>query len=267
MRKPIFKFFILLAVALQVASCGLLDWDLDSDGSIIVSSMRIKYDTVYVMIGDTVPLQMSFQPDTVNIKDIFIQSSDPGVIWVDTVSNRIEAVGKGWAMVYVESVSAQLKDSCAVYVMPSWNLTAEAYVYETIFYAQVTKGGLPVGSDLLLGAFVGDECRGLAYPQSFHGVSMTLFRVGSDVLSHGTVPDLPGDDDDTTTPPGDNEYVSGEEDDDDFEEGGGQGELLREQIEFRCYDRANYQMYRCPVRVPFDGETHGYLSNLYKIEF
>lgn len=268
MHKPIIRIFIMLAIAMQVASCGLLDWDLDSDGSIIVSSMRIKYDTVYVMIGDTVPLQMSFQPDTVNIKDIFIKSSDPDVVWVDTIRNRIEAVGKGWAMVYVESVSARLKDSCAVYVMPSWNLSAPAYVYETVFYAEVTKDGYPLGSNLLLAAFVGDECRGLAMPQSFHGVSLTLFRVGSDALSSTTVPDLPGDDDDDVPyTPGENEYVGEDDDDEGFEEGDGSGELLTEKIEFRCYDPVNYQMYRCPVRVPFDGETHGNLSNLYKIEF
>ena len=207
-----------------------------------------------------------------NIKDIFIKSSDPDVVWVDTIRNRIEAVGKGWAMVYVESVSARLKDSCAVYVMPSWSLSAPAYVYETIFYAEVTKDGYPLGSNLLLAAFVGDECRGLAMPQSFHGVSLTLFRVGSDVLSHTSVPDLPdadgnGDDGETATP-GEDEYVVDDgEDDEGFEEGEGSGELLREKIEFRCYDPVNYQMYRCPVRVPFDGETHGNLSNLYKIEF
>lgn len=270
MRKSIYKFVILLALALQVASCGLLDWDVDSEGSIIVSSMRIKYDTVYVMIGDTVPLQMSFQPDTVNLKDIFIQSSDPDIVWVDTVRNRLEAVGTGWAMVRVESVSARLKDSCAVYVMPSWKVREEGYLYETVFYAHVTKDGYPVTSNLLVAAFVGDECRGVAMPQSFHGVSLTLFRVGSDVLSQGTVPDLPPDDEDEgeTVTPGENEYVIDDgEDDEGFEEGDGNGELLRQQIEFRCYDRSNYQMYRCPVRVPFDGETHGYLSNLYEIKF
>ena len=268
MRKPILKIFILLTVTFQVVSCGLLDWDLDSDGSIIVSSMRIKYDTVYVMIGDTVPLQMSFQPDTVNIKDIFIKSSNPEVVWVDTIRNRIEAVSKGWAMVYVESVSARLKDSCAVYVMPSWNLSAPAYVYETVFYAEVTKDGYPLGSNLHLAAFVGDECRGLAMPQSFHGVSLTLFRVGSDILSSDTMLDLPdyNEGEEVTDTIGDNEYVE-DNDDEGFEEGSGSGELLREQIEFRCYDPVNYQMYKCPVRVPFDGETHGTLSNLYKIKF
>jgi hypothetical protein len=266
MRKPIYKFIILLAVSLQVVSCGLLDWDLDSDGSIIVSSMRIKYDTVYVMIGDTVPLQMSFQPDTVNLKDIFIWSTNSNIVWVDSVRNRLEAVGKGWAMVYVESVSARLKDSCAVYVMPRWEVREEGYPYETVFYANVTKDGYPVGSNLSVAAFVGDECRGVAMPQSFHGVSLTLFRVGADQLSDDVNPDLPPDDDGDEEEPGDNEYVS-EDDDEGSEEDDGTGELLREQIEFRCYDRSNYQMYTCPVRVPFDGETHGYLSNLYEIKF
>ena len=228
MHKPIHKFVILLALALQVASCGLLDWDVDSDGSIIVSSMRIKYDTVYVMIGDTVPLQMSFQPDTVNLKDIFIQSSNPNIVWVDTVRNRLEAVGTGWVMVKVESVSARLKDSCAVYVMPSWSVREEGYPYETVFYAHVTKDG-------------------------YH-------------LSDGSLPDLPPDDDDSEDPD-ENEYVSDDDDDDDFEKGDGTGELVRELIEFCCYDRSNYHMYRCSVRVPFDGETHGTLSNLFEIKF
>ena len=209
----------------------------------------MNFDTAYVIQGDTIPLKASFKPDSLNIKDIFVHSSDYDIVSVNFLTGRIDAVGTGWAMLYVESVSARLLDSCAVCVMTPWDQTADMdYPYETVFYADITVKGKPLTKDMMVGAFVGDECRGIAKALSFHGVNLMLLRVGAEELVDDTsIPDL-----------SDDEEEEGED---------GGYELVRDKIVFRCYDSQLKQLYECPTKIEFDGETHGTLSKLYKIAF
>lgn len=248
MRKihHIFRLLCCTFLLVQFTSCDL-EFDVDSDLSKIAAEMSLNFDTAYVMRGDTLPLRPVFKPDTLNIKDIFVRSSNDEVVNVNVLTGRIEAVGAGWARLYVESVSARLLDSCDVCVMVPWEQTAEVeYPYETIFYADVTVNGKPLTEDMKVGAFVGDECRAVAEALTFHGVSLLQLRVGSEELVDDmSVPDLPYDDED--------------------DEGG--YEVIRDKITFRCYDSRLRQLYECPVKPDFDGETHGTLSKLYKIEF
>lgn len=248
------RLLFYLALVVPVSSCGLLDFDVDDELADIAADMALDADTVYVMRGDTMTLKPVFKPDTVNIKDVLISSSDNDVVSVNALTGRIEAVGQGWAWLYVESVSARLKDSCAVCVMEPWEVSGY-YPFETVFYATVTVGGKPLSKDMTVAAFVGSECRALAMPQSFHGVAFTLFRVGSEEWPYEMNPMIP-----------DNPDIPLEEEEDDDGQGGGL-EVVREQIEFRCYDSLHRKLYTCPRRIDFDGETYGTLSNLYKIEF
>ena len=249
LHRLLFSIYYLLFIIsslVGLTSCDLLEFDVDSDLSKVAAEMSLNYDTAYVMRGDTLPLLPSFKPDTLNIRDIFVRSSDADVVSVNLLTGRIEAVGTGWARLYVESVSARLLDSCDVCVMEPWAATAELdYPYETIIYADITVKGKPLTKDMTVGAFLGDECRGVAEALTFHGVSLMQLRVGSeDLTDDDSVPDLPDDEED---------------------EGG--YEVVRDQIVFRCYDRLYKQLYECPAKVNFDGETHGTLSNLYKIAF
>lgn len=246
-RQFIFYLLYFMFALLGFTSCDL-EFEVDSELSKIAAEMSLNFDTVYVMRGDTVVLQPKFKPDTLNIKDIYVRSSDYDVVNVNLQTGRIEAVGAGWATLYVESVSARLLDSCDVCVMEPWKETAGIeYPYETIFYADITVKGKPLTEDMMVGAFLGDECRGIAESFTFHGVSLMQLRVGTEEWNDDfTMPDLPED----------------EEEEDD-----GGYEIVRDKITFRCYDTRYKQLYECPTKIDFDGETHGTLSNLYKIEF
>ena len=236
-----------VAMVTQMTSCELLDFDVDGDFSKIAAEMALNFDTIYVMQGDTVALVPSFKPDTLNIRDIFVTSSDTGVVSVNLLNGRIEAVGTGWTTLYVESVSARLKDSCTVYVTDRWDAAPEDYPYETVFYANVTYGGKPLTEDMRVAAYIGNECCGVGESLSFHGVSLTLLRVRNGSLTDDN-PNLPGDPDDPDDP--DDPPV-----------------VFKPQISFYLYNKKTFWLYRHPVTVDFDGETHGTLSNLYKIEF
>jgi len=271
------RLLLYAALVLPMASCGL-DFDVDDTLANVAAKMSLPYDTVYAMRGDTLSLRPLFTPDSVNTRDVLITTSAPDVVSVDPITGHIEAVGSGWAKIYAQSVSARLQDSCAVCVMEPWVSTV-SYPYETIFYATVTVGGKPLAANMTVAAFVGGECRGVAMPQTFHGVAFSLFRVGTEKWPDNlnpNIPDdpeIPGDDEEeaaapvrrssaaTAAAPVRRGFAAAAADSaDDLE-------VLREKIEFRCYDPTEYHLYICPQRIVFDGETYGTLSNLYKIEF
>lgn len=254
-NKTAWRVCARLCVALVpfLSSCGL-DFEVDDAHAVTATAMSLGYDTVYVMRGDTLTLRPVFKPDSVNNRDVYISSSNPSVVSVNPITGHLEAIGKGWAKLFAESVSSRLLDSCAVCVMNPW-VPDNSYPHETVFYATVTLAGKPLPEGMIVAAFVNDECRCLGVQQSFHGVAFTLFRVGSETWPYEQNPDIPGIDIPV------DEEEEGEGDD------GGYLEEDRETIEFRCYDFAHYKLYTSPLRINFDGETYGTLSNLYKIEF
>ena len=263
-------------------SCGLIDIDVDSDISQIAAEMKLNFDTAYVWKGFVVNVVPQFKPDSLNITDIYIRAEHPEVVDVNLLSGRITAVGTGWTRLFVESVSAQIKDTCTVCVMELWDVPHSVYPYETVFYADVTLRGEPLTEDMVVAAFVGDECRAIGEALSFHGISLMQLRVGAEnIYDSSSIPDIPdsdiSDDDDEVGDDDEGGDDDGNNDDDDG--GGGGGPLVpddgvdpnpwiyQETISFRCYDKKKLRLYECPITVEFDGETHGTLSNLYKIDF
>ena len=283
-------------------SCGLIDIDVDSDISQIAAEMKLNFDTAYVWKGFVVNLVPQFKPDSLNITDIYVRAENPEVVDVNLLSGRITAVGAGWTRLFVESVSAQIKDTCTVCVMELWDVTQAQYPYETVFYADVTLRGEPLTEDMVVAAFVGNECRAIGEVLKFHGISLMQLRVGAEnIHDSSNIPDIPdtditgddddegGDDDDEggDDEGGDDEGGNdeggddegGDDGNDDDDDGGGGGPLVpddgvdpnpwiyQETIVFRCYDKKKLRLYECPITPEFDGQTHGTLSNLYKIDF
>ncbi len=208
-------FGILLTV--QVTSCGLLDFGLDED-AVTALKMRLNYDTIYVMRGDTFSVSPMFQPDSVSLKDLYIYSDADSVVSVR--ANRVEAIGVGWATIFAESLSARLLDSCHVYVMERWDsIMVEDYPHETVVYADVTIHGKPFTDDDVVGAFVKGELRAVGKVVLAQNQRFMLFRIPGDVVA---------DDEKESIPVG-----------------------------FICYNSKTHFYQTFPQWIYFDGETHG----------
>ena len=256
----------------QLSSCELLDFDVDSDLAQIAAQMKLNFDTAYVYKGYTLNVIPVFEPDSLNITDLYYTSGDSTVVEVNMLTGKIVAVGAGWTKLYAESVSARIKDSCTVCVMEPWDVTQAEYPYETVFYADMTVKGEPL---------VGDECRGIGEALEFHGISLMQMRVGGEDIYGNTLAVAPPeenkkDDDDIF---GNQEIFGdddeeGEEGDDDEEEEEEEEEDITptlptepQDIIFRCYDKKKLKLYEYILPAGFDGATHGTLSKLYKIDF
>lgn len=298
MRKiiKIFRLLCCTALLVQFTSCELLDFEVDSDLSKIAAAMALNYDTIYVTPGTFIALKPTFDPDTLNTKDYLVWSSDTNVVSVNRETGRIRAEAPGWATLYAESVSAQLKDSCTVNVIPVWEAVAETYPYETIFLAEAILNGKPVNENMIVAAFVGDECRAIGEVLTYHDITFIQLRVGAeDPIGNMLVvkpqdnnneevdeDEEEGEDENANENDNVNDNEEEEEDDngniwdiwnddeDEDEDEGGEEEPATPQqqvITFRCYDPVLLRLYECPVKVEFDGKTYGTLSKLYKITF
>ena len=297
-RHTIFYILYFIFSLFGFTSCELLDFDVDSDLAQIAAQMKLNFDTAYVYKGYTLNVIPVFEPDSLNITDLFYTSGDSTVVEVNMLTGKIVAVGAGWAELYAESVSARIKDSCTVCVMEPWDVTQDEYPYETVFYADVTVKGEPLNENMVVAAFVGNECRCIGEALEFHGINLIQFRVGGEDAYGNKLIVIPSDDnsgneeeeddeDEDNDDEEDNEEVEipdndeGEENDDiwdifdDDDEGGDEGgedvgptpPQEPQTIVFRCYDKKKLKLYECAVTVPFDGATRGTLSNLYKIDF
>lgn len=235
-----------LLLCLPMTSCEF--FELDEVGAETATKMSLEQDTLFVMVGDTFSLNPVFTPDTVNINDLYFLPADSGVLAVRGV-DKLEAVGEGGTKLYITSVSARLLDSCMVYVVPRWEVEKRLWPYETVFYANVTFGGASLSEDMLVAAFVGNECRGLGQKMEYAGIPYYRFRVGSDQLYD-------------ENEEWDDYEEEGEYDADDIDD---DGYLPR--INFRCYDRSHRMLYTTSTYSVFDGEAHGSLSDLFEIKF
>lgn len=236
---------VVLLLCLLCSSCGLLDYDLDGNPDEVAVTMHLDRDTMYVMTGDRFTLTPLFDPDTVNIEDLFFNIDRPDVLAYGP--DGFEALSPGWTKVYAMSVSSRIQDSCTVCVLEPWNFTVKRYPYETVIYAYVTVNGEPPTDDMIVAAFSGSEVRDFARVFEAYGTTFMIFRAGSEFRY------TPDDED-----PG---FEDDDEDEDDVP-----WTTQHEYISIRAYDPVHYRLYTTRTRILFDGESHGTPSNPLQID-
>lgn len=222
---------------LLLSSCGLLDYDMEEGREELAVSMNLDRDTMYVMTGDRFMLTPLFDPDTVNISDLYFYTDRPDILFFD--AEGFEALESGWANVYAMSVSSRISDSCAVCVLEPWSLSVKRYPYETVIYAYVTVNGEQPTDDMMIAAFCGNEVRDFARVFEAHGTTFMIFRAGSEYryTPDDEEPDYDLDDDEE---PDDVPWT-----------------VQHEYITIRAYDPVHHRLYTNRTRILFDGESHG----------
>lgn len=217
-----------LFFSLALTSCGLIDIELD-ELSEVAGEMHLGRDTVYVMEGDSFVFTPVFDPDTIANQQVYYYSSADSV--AKMAGDTVVAQSEGWAMIQAVSVSSRLLDSCRVCVLPMWGeVSPYLYPNETIVYAQVTIRGAAPTSDIRLGAFIGNELRGVGIPLDVRDHHLTAFRIWSDI--------------DPLT----------EED-------------IVQAVQFRFYDRRRAIIGTFPQSILFDGDTHGTLNEPFLLQY
>ena len=218
----ILTFISFVAVSQLMTSCLKLDI---GDDTLTAYDMSLNYDSVYVMLDDTIRLSPVFNPDSVTNKEMFWWSDADSIVYAD--GNDLIAAAEGITYVRGMSVQHRLEDSCYVYVMPRWEVSPYDYPFEIVVYADVKIGGETPSEDILIGAFKGKEFRGIGKWKEFAGKKYLEIRAYSlyDEVHDGK----------------------------------------SEKINFLYYDKKNLRVQRFKQSISFDSETHGTLSNLFEL--
>ena len=218
----ILTFISFVAVSQLMTSCLKLDI---GDDTLTAYDMSLNYDSVYMMLDDTITLSPVFNPDSVTNKEMFWWSDADSIVYAD--GNDLIAAAEGITYVRGMSVQHRLEDSCYVYVMPRWEVSPYDYPFEIVVYADVKIGGETPSEDILIGAFKGAEFRGIGKWKEFAGKKYLEIRAYSlyDEVHDGK----------------------------------------SEKINFLYYDKKNLRVQRFKQSISFDGETHGTISNLFEL--
>lgn len=217
----------ILASSLLSMSCGLIDMEL-GEGTQNAYDMSLKYDSIYIRIGDSVLIEPVFTPDTVSNNEVLYLSEDESVVTI--VNDTVVALASGETRVAGMSVLGGICDTCTVYVMEPWELDAREYANDMVVYATAMVDGKPFDPEIMsFAAFAGHQFRGMGELREINGVTFLQFRIYGEL------------DQETMGP---NPY---------------------EMIRFGCYNKTNYSFKYMDQYLFFDGETHGTPSNLYEL--
>ncbi len=234
---------LILGCIIQCGYCSCDIMELEEPEQLPVLDMYFGQETYYAMEGEEFSISPIFNPDDVTVSDVYWESSDETV--ATAYDNNIIAKNEGWTTISATSVSKRANASYELYVFPIWNSEDYDNPYEMVIYADITMDGKPFNpEDMVVAAFCGEECRGIGVMKESKGKQYVVLRIGGSLSNMEAIYSDPN-------------VVYGEDED----------EAFRERIVFQCYDRKNHLLKKARRGMVFDGETHGYISNLYKLEF
>lgn len=237
--RNILKLLSLLIVAFALVSCGDL-FEFEGETSDL-NKITLDRHTLYMMAGDTYQLTATFEPDTLRNKAIYWMSNNVNVATFE--NGVLVATGEGETTVTGISIEHQCADTCHVIVSNGWYMPENYYPFDMVVNADITVNGHSLSENMQVGAFVGNELRGIGVQRNFFGVTYTELRVYSPLNPFTPYTEL--NKQDPLYP---------------YDE-----ELEPEKIVIRAYDRDTRSMYESPDTITFDGMTHGYPSSLYSV--
>ena len=223
-------------VATALAACGDL-FEFEGETADL-KKITLDRHALYLMVGETYKFSVSFDPDTLRNKAIYWISDEPSVATFEDAV--LVALSEGETLITGFSIEHQCADTCRVVVGYEWFMPENLYPFDMVVNANITIDDQPLKESMQVGAFVGAQVRGIGIQRQFFGVNFTELRVYSPLKPYG---------------PNENQHPLETNND----------PTDPEKVVFRIFDRDTHKMYESPDTLTFDGMTHGYPSNLYRI--
>lgn len=244
------SIFGLAALTIGLASCGELFEVEEVPEQSVVADIAMERRTVDLMVGDRYALPATITPDSLIKKGVFWEVADTNIVSIN--DGIITAKEPGETTVRVTAVAGLKSDTCHVRVIPRWEISPYDFARDMVVYADVTINGKKPDEGTIVGAFCGDELRGVGQVRNSNGQQYVQIRIYSPILF--------GDDITQDDHPG-----SGGVDDIEVDEDNPTEEKTIEEISFKCYDHSLARLFTFAPKLNFDGETHGTLSKLFKL--
>lgn len=217
-----------VGITILLTSCGEFYTFEESEPADNVS-ITVMQDTVYLMVGDTMALQVRFSPERRDPMPVFWYPAAGVDSCAKVLNDTLMALRTGEVDMVAVGGSGTLADTCHVVVVDRW--LEQDFSHEQpsdmVIYANITVGGKPWNpEEQQVAAVVRGRIAGFAEQREAHGVRYALLRLWS------------VDDEDVGT------------------------------VTLYCYDRQRRWLYAADRRPDFSGlAALGTLSSLYPINF
>lgn len=170
--------FVLIGtlVTLIFASCDEM-FTVLPEGVVEPSLLELSRTDIAIMEGDSLLLTTAFEPANVYNSSVYWMSDNPAIASVR--NGMLTGVSMGQTKIYAISVLDNLKDSCTVEVFPHWQMPSRSFRYDMPIYADVTIGRERLNDRMIVGAFCGEELRGVGVMHESHGIPYLALRTYS----------------------------------------------------------------------------------------
>lgn len=221
---------IALGMLILLSSCGDY-YTFDETGARSDNvSMTVAQDTAWLMVGDRMPLQVTFTPHASDSLPVFwMPVSNEAVVCATTRNDTVTALRTGEMDFVAVGVSGTQRDTCHVIVIDRWEERDFSHEQRSdmVVYASITVDGQPLDyATQTVAAFARGTLIGFAVPREAYGIPYALLRLWNSADEEVGV------------------------------------------VTFYCYDRARRKLYRAEERPEFTAlSALGTLSQLYQITF
>ncbi len=173
------KYLCMIVLSAALASCGdFFTFEEEPDEWTGVT-MTATCDGACVMVGDTMPLTVKFEPRNPNDSPVFWMLNDTtGCARV--VNDSLVAVSVGDPEVIAVGGSGRVSDTCKVSVIDRWDIKdfERMHPSDMVIYADVTLDGKQWDDKTqILGAFVRGTLAGVGVKREAYGITYTVLRI------------------------------------------------------------------------------------------
>lgn len=172
------KILWLLVLCMLTTSCGDFFTFEETPDEWDGITMHALNDSSWVMVGDSLPLEVEFSPYNPNESPVFWMLTPTDA--AKMVSDTLIALAPGKAELKVVNNIGSLADSCTVRVISRWEPIDFSIEnpYDMMVYADITINGQPWDDKtMMVGAFVRNELAGLAVKREAFGIAYSELRI------------------------------------------------------------------------------------------
>lgn len=170
----------IIALCAVLASCGEF-FDFETQALLDGGEMHLGRKVVTISVGDRYAIPVTFTPKELANTSVFWLLDNDSVARFD--NDTLVALSEGHTQAIAFSSIDRLRDTCTVVVMPRFYVAPDSYPYDMVIYASVNIHGTPLTTDncddYAIGAFVGDELRGLGQMEHWLDTDYMVLRVWS----------------------------------------------------------------------------------------
>jgi hypothetical protein len=133
------------------------------------------------VVGDSYDIPVEFSPAELSNNAVYWRSMDDAIATFH--NGTLVGMAEGMTRAYAFSTIDRLRDTCVVCVLPDFYVAPGNYPYDMVVYASVNLHGTMLTTDnansVVIGAYVGDQLRGVGKMQRHHDTDYLLLRIWS----------------------------------------------------------------------------------------